>query len=291
MTIALTLRCSARYCRGGKRADSATGWPYEVWVRKPRMELVLVSAGEFTMGSPDTITGRDPDEGPQHRVRIVKPFYLCKYELTQSQWREVMAAVPWAGRTYFCSLRHPIPVKCPVPDDPRHPAVYVSWDDCQEFLAKLNRMTGASGFRLPTEAEWEYASRAGSTGQFCFGDDQAQLGAYAWYRDNAWVPGKRYGHPVGTKRPNPWGLYDMHGNVWEWCQDRYSSAYYRVSPRDDPAGAATGATHTDRGGCYWSQAQACSSTNRFNLPSSGHDARNPFLGVRPALSVPPCSES
>ena len=134
-------------------------------------------------------------------MTITKPFYLGKYEVTQEQWEAVMGSNP----SHF--------------KGPKNPVEQVSWDDCQQFLVKLNAKSGGQGskFVLPTEAQWEYACRAGSTGKFCFGDDEKQLGEYAWYEANS---GDKT-HPVGEKKPNTFGLHDMHGNVWEWCQDWY----------------------------------------------------------------------
>ncbi|NQT39791.1 MAG: formylglycine-generating enzyme family protein, partial [Planctomycetes bacterium] len=157
------------------------------------LDLVLIPAGSFLMG--------DDRAKPVHKVRITKPFYLGKYEVTQEQWEAVMGSNP----SNFKGAKNPVE--------------QVSWDNCQQFLVKLNAKSGGQGgkFVLPTEAQWEYACRAGSTGKFCFGDDEKQLGEYAWYGENS---GSKT-HPVGEKKPNTFGLHDMHGNVWEWCHDWY----------------------------------------------------------------------
>ena len=173
----------------------------------PKMEFVRIPAGSFYMGSPSTEEGRDEDESPAHRVRITKPFYMGKYEVTQAQWKAVMgttlhqqhdkAIIPW-------NLKG---------EGPEHPVYYVSWAEAVEFCKKLGKK-----FRLPTEAEWEYACRAGSQTRFYYGDDPnvSELSQYAWYWDNS----DSETHPVGHKKPNAWGLHDMHGNVREWCLDR-----------------------------------------------------------------------
>jgi formylglycine-generating enzyme required for sulfatase activity len=158
------------------------------------MQFVLIPAGEFMMGSND---GRN-DEQPVHRVCLTKPFYLGKYEVTQGEWKKVM------GNNLS---QHK--------GDPRRPVENVAWDDVQGFINRLNARESGARYRLPTEAEWEYAARAGSISVYSFGDDARQLGAYAWYGDNA----SSTTHPVGQKLSNAWGLYDMHGNVWEWVQD------------------------------------------------------------------------
>ena len=137
----------------------------------------------------------------------------------------------------------------------------MSWDGCQAFLRKLNERFDSGGkFRLPSEAQWEYACRAGSRGLFGFGDAEERLGEYAWFSENA--GGKT--HPVGRKRPNAWGLYDMHGNVWQWCADWYAADYYRVSPAGDPRGAAVGKERVMRGGSWCRGAFDCRCANRFS---------------------------
>ena len=160
------------------------------------MEFVWCPPGTFMMGSPEDEESRQDDE-TQHEVTLTKGFWLGKYEVTQAQWQEVMGNNP----SYY-------------EGDGQRPVDTVSWDDCKQFIAKLN-VSSEGPFRLPTEAEWEYACRAGSTTSYCFGDDEAELGEYAWYQANS---GEQT-HLVGQKTPNAWGLHDMHGNVWEWCQD------------------------------------------------------------------------
>ncbi|MCK6466388.1 MAG: formylglycine-generating enzyme family protein [Phycisphaerae bacterium] len=185
------------------------------------MELVRIEAGSFQMGSNDG----DSDEKPMRSVRISKPFYLGKTEVTQAQWKAVMGNDP----SFFKG------------DD--LPVEQVSWDDAREFCRKLSLKVRRE-IRLPTEAEWEYACRAGGTGKWCFGDREFDLQDYAWYGDNA--GGKT--HPVGTRKPNAWGLYDMHGNVWEWCQDWYGT--YATGSMTDPGGPGTGEGRVLRGGSW-----------------------------------------
>jgi formylglycine-generating enzyme required for sulfatase activity len=199
-----------------------------------KLEMVLIPAGEFLMG--------DELEKPAHRVRITKPFYLGKYEVTQEQWRAVMGNNPSNSK------------------GPKNPVEQVSWDDCQMFLKKLNAdfARGKGRFALPTEAQWEYACRAGSTSDYCFGDDKSQFGDYAWYRANSGDTT----HPVGEKRPNDWGLYDMHGNVGEWCADLYDKSYYAGSVTDDPMGPATGSDRGCRGGSFANDPGYCRSACR-----------------------------
>jgi formylglycine-generating enzyme required for sulfatase activity len=219
-----------------------------------KMELVLIPAGEFLMGPSDS----DKDVFPtdkQHRVRITKPFYLGKYLVTQEQWEAVMGKNP----SHF--------------KGPKNPVEVVSWDDCQKFLGKLNAKSaaGAGKFQLPTEAQWEYACRAGSTTKYCFGDDKSKLGEYAWYDANS----GNTTHPVGEKKPNTWGLYDMHGNVWEWCQDLYGA--YRAEAVRDPMGAAKGSDRVYRGGGWINPAWHCRSVFRGN---SEPGFRYASLGLR-----------
>ena len=201
------------------------------------MAFVWIEPGVFQMGSPESERGRDSDEGPVHEVEISRGFWLGRYEVTQGQWEGVMGTTPWSGRDYVQSFSS-------------HPAVYISWSDVQRFIGRLNAAAGEAVYRLPSEAEWEYACRAGTQTRWSFGGDESQRGDYAWYRANAWNVGERYAHEVGTKLPNPWGLYDMHGNVWEWVQDWYGSGYYNSSPRVDPPGPSSGSDRVVRGGGF-----------------------------------------
>ena len=188
------------------------------------MNFVLIPAGPFLMGSPAD-TG-EADEWPRHRVTIDEPFYLGECEVTQEQWQQVMGANPSRNKG----------AKLPVDT--------VSWSDCRRFLAKLSAQTGRR-FVLPTEAEWEYACRAGAATTWSFGAEATHAADYAWYARNA--AGRT--HPVGGKAPNAWGLYDMHGNVAEWCADWYGR-YPRVGDAKDPTGAATGDSRVVRGGAW-----------------------------------------
>jgi len=223
------------------------------------MKLRLIPAGEFMMGSSrsaveiarqfDSKAEYYEDEHPQHRVRISQPFYLGTTEVTQGQWQAVMGTRPWAGKSFVKEGRD-------------YPATYVSWEDAVEFCRKLSDKEGVT-YRLPTEAEWEYACRAGSRTMYSFGDDASQLGAYAWYDKNAWDVDERYAHIVGTKRANSWGLYDMHGNVYEWCSDWHDSDYYAGSPQTDPSGPASGSDRVYRGGSWFDFPHYCRSAYRY----------------------------
>ncbi|MDY0171233.1 MAG: SUMF1/EgtB/PvdO family nonheme iron enzyme, partial [Thermoguttaceae bacterium] len=220
------------------------------------MEFVLIPPGEFMMG----VRGADSDDGPQHRVRITKPFYLGKYPVTQQQWEAVTGNNPGQFK------------------EPTNPVETVSWNDCQEFLKTLNEKADGPQrtFRLPTEAEWEYACRAGTATRFGFGDDAGQLGEYAWYEANA---GGRT-QPVGQKKPNAWGLHDMHGNVWEWCADWFSADYYAKSPTDNPPGPVSGSLRALRGGAWPLGEARCRSTNRLRSKPA---YKSGILGFRVAL--------
>ena len=183
------------------------------------LEMVQIPAGSFLMGSPDTDNWADDDEFPQHQVTVSR-FVIGKYPVTQAQYQAVMGK----NSSYFKSdspIAQVLKDNCPVE--------LVSWEEAQEFCLKLSEMTGRE-CRLPSEAEWEYACRAGTTTRYYFGDDANQLGDYAWYSDNS----DSQTHPVGEKKPNDWGLYDMHGNVWEWFEDRWHRNY-KGAPKDGSA--------------------------------------------------------
>jgi formylglycine-generating enzyme required for sulfatase activity len=234
----------------------------KIYTNSIGMEFVLIPAGEFMMGAGATDEYPPDHEKPQHKVTISKDFYLGKYEVTQEQWEAVMG-------------NNPSEVK-----GSTNPVENVSWDDVQVFINSLNRKEGHKRYRLSTEAEWEYAARAGSTSIYSFGDDEKQLGDYAWYRGNS---SKTYSesYPVGQKQPNDWGLFDMHGNVWEWVQDRYGTDYYSQSPSIDPTGPTSGPYRVIRGGSWSYNARDARSANRRSA-SPGY--RNFSLGFRLALS-------
>ena len=219
------------------------------------MEFEWIPSGEFVMGSSEYEEGISSYEGPVHQVMIEKAFYMGKYEVTQAQWRAVMGDNP----SYF-------------EGDDNLPVEQVSWDDAQEFIRKLNAKEGTDKYRLPSEAEWEYACRAGTTTRYSFGDSDANLGECAWYRDNS---GEKT-HPVGEKKPNPWGLYDMHGNVWEWVQDVWHDNY-DGAPNDGSAWESGDSTkRVNRGGGWCDRASGWSAV-RFRL---GQDDRIWAIGFR-----------
>ncbi|MDR2668611.1 MAG: formylglycine-generating enzyme family protein [Desulfovibrio sp.] len=226
------------------------------------MEFVLIPAGSFMMGTdktPDSDDDVDVGETPRHHVTVSKPFYLGKYVVTQEQWTAVMGNNP----SEFKSRNNPVE--------------QVSWLDAQVFIKRLNAAEGHNRYRLPTEAEWEYAARAGTTSKYPFGDDPDSLGLYTWYDGNS----GKHAQPVGMLQPNAWGLYDMYGNVEEWVQDWYSENYYSNSPPSDPRGPSSGIGRVVRGGGWCFPALYNTATYRnANRPS----ARFGFTGFRVALS-------
>ncbi len=207
------------------------------------MKLVAIEPGRFMMGSPEA--QGDDDERPQHEVTISKGFWLCQTEVTQAQWQAVMGSNP----SHFQG-------------DPNRPVEQVSWNDATEFCSRLSKKTGME-FRLPTEAEWEYACRAGTTTRWSFGDDEAVLPDHAWFVLNSGGSTK----PVGTRKPNPWGLYDMHGNVWEWVSDWYGE--YHPGTKVDPRGPSSGADRVLRGGSWDNLSSYCRSSNRGDYAPVG----------------------
>jgi formylglycine-generating enzyme required for sulfatase activity len=228
---------------------NAQGLP-EYRHRKTDIIFVKLPGGKFLMGSPEDEKGRLGSEGPQHEVEV-SPFVIGKYEVTQAEWRKVMGSEPSGFRG----------------DD--LPVERVSWHDCQEFCRN-------TGLRLPTEAEWEYACRAGSDEAFCFGDDTSRLREYAWYTENS----ASKTHPVGRKKPNAFGLYDMHGNVGEWCEDVFRGDFL---PRRDPFTSAPSKVRALRGGGWPCDAGLC----RSALRDHSHPwIRYGLVGFRPARSIP-----
>jgi formylglycine-generating enzyme required for sulfatase activity len=245
MAVRVAQPAATRSSAGGKKRNSLG------------MEFVYISPGNFMMGF----------DGKQHRVTLTRGYYMQTTEVTQGQWERVMGTRPWSGKDY-------------VRENSNNPTVYISWNDCWEFINRLNQKEGTNKYRLPTEAEWEYACRAGSSTRFCFGDSDSQLGNYAWFRKNAHDVGDKYAHGVGTKRPNAWGLYDMHGNVWEWCQDWYGS--YPSGSVTDPTGPTSGSVRVIRGGAWNGHARDCRSANRPRIPPGN---RLNILGFRLAFSA------
>lgn len=210
------------------------------------MDFVRIPAGNFPMGADDGDREAGASEKPRHQIAITRPFYMARFEVTQAQWEAVMGSNP-----YTLSRSNPyynLPGMAARITKPTHPAT-VSWNDAQEFIRRLNQKESGARYRLPTEAEWEYAARAGTTTAYSFGDDATELGRYAWHGESFATGGT---HPVGQKLANPWGLHDVHGNVWEWVQDWYDPRYYANSPANDPQGPASGSQRVVRGGSWHS---------------------------------------
>lgn len=241
------------------------------------MKLVWCPPGSFLMGSPDSEEDSEDDEKPQHRVTLSAGFWLGKYEVTQAEWEQVMGTRPWEGEDH-------------VLDDPQAPATYVSWQDAVNFCARLTtnertagRLPAGERYTLPTEAQWEYACRAGATTKWSFGDDETRLGNFAWYGifedpGVASVPADElYAHIVGQKQSNRWELHDLHGNIDEWCADRYGEDYYGERGGSDPTGAQSGDDRVKRGGNLVHRTDTTRSASRGkDTPTS----RNGFSGIR-----------
>jgi formylglycine-generating enzyme required for sulfatase activity len=199
------------------------------------MKLNKIPAGTFMMGSPDTEKG-SKDNKNQHKLTISKAFYMQTTEVTQGQWAAVMGTEPWKGKSF-------------VKEGPNYAASCVNLDDAIAYCKKLSEKEDKT-YRLPTEAEWEYACRAGTETRWSFGDDEKVLCDYAWYGPNAVDIDEEYAHQVGLKKPNAFGLYDMHGNVYEWCPDYYGEDYYKQSREQDPTGQPSGSFGVLRGGSW-----------------------------------------
>jgi len=238
----------------------------ETIVTEGGIEMVWIPAGRFRMGS----DAGEADERPVHEV-AVDGFYMDRYEVTQEQWARLAGQSEWLA---------PDPSHFKGPD---RPVEMIRWDMAALFANVRSRAEGlepcydeetgecnfeADGYRLPTEAEWEYACRAGSRGEYGFGNDPAALAEHAWYAENA----SKKSQPVGRKKPNAWGLFDMHGNVAEWCNDRYGEDYYARSAADNPRGPAEGEQYVLRGGAWNSSADGCRSARRVGEDPGFADA-------------------
>lgn len=231
------------------------------------IRFVKIEAGCFQMGQDKQtkLAANDKqttgNELPQHKVCITQPFYLSETEITQQQWEDVMGSNP----SKFKGLYRPVEK--------------VSWNDTQLFIEKLNDKEKTDTYRLPTEAQWEYAARAGTQSVYSFGDDPKNTPEYAWFGNEG------YGgdtHDVGKKKPNAWGLLDMHGNVWEWVQDWYEGDYYKHSLESNPQGAENGQYKIYRGGSWVAKAPLLRSAVRYSgLPST----RSSDIGFRLARDV------
>ena len=226
------------------------------------MDFVWIESGTFAMGAPPGESGRSSDEGPVHQMEVDTGFYLGKYEVTQQQWVAVIGTRPWTGDVYALNS-----ASCP--------AVNISWLDVHEFIGRLNEAAGDSLYRLPSEAEWEYACRAGTTTRWSCGNAPDQLTEYAWFYENAWREDSAYAHDVGTLLCNPWGLYDMHGNVWEWCQDWFE--FYAVSKQAESGGRLTLGRRVMRGGGFGNEVRHLRSADRG---ASDPGLRSHDLGAR-----------
>ncbi len=253
LSLALTFLCPV-VCSG----ETGPASPKEITAQSG-VQMVLLPGGTFIMGDEDG----EVDE-PPHEV-VVGPFAIDKFEVTQEEYERVMGD-------------NPSKVK-----GKKNPVEQVRWSDAVRYCNERSRLEGlepaydlktwtcrfeASGYRLPTEAEWEYAARAGTTTAYSFGDSEAKLQQHAWFKANA--QGKP--RPAGRRRPNAWGLYDMHGNVWEWCNDFYKVDYYLEGPQKDPRGPESGERKVLRGGCWNSNPDACRSAYRYNENPAYTDA-------------------
>ncbi|MCV2353323.1 formylglycine-generating enzyme family protein [Paucibacter sp. B2R-40] len=240
-----------------RASDESTARPGQ-WLKDCELcpALVMIAPGSFTMGGANA-----PEEQPSHRVSL-NGFFLGRFEVTQAEWIAIMGSNPSASKT--CGA------ECPVDR--------INWHDAQAFVKKLSERTGKH-YRLPTEAEWEYAARAGSRSAWSFGNDAGKLGQYAWFNDNS----KGGVHPVGLKQANPFGLHDMHGNVWEWVEDAFHEDYNRASADGKPPQEAGNKDlRVLRGGSWYNNAKDLSVSKRNpNAPDEGYV----FFGLRVARSL------
>jgi formylglycine-generating enzyme required for sulfatase activity len=248
----------------GQVPESTDATSLPVVTTRTGVEMVLIPAGSFEMGS----HGQREDEAPVHKVWI-DSFLMDRHEVTQAEYEQLGQIEAFANPSHF--------------KGPELPVEQVKWPDAAHFCNARSRYEGlepcynedtgacnfkANGYRLPTEAEWEYACRAGTTTDYSFGNDPRKLGECAWLADNA----EEKTHPVGQKKPNAWGLYDLHGNVAEWCQDVYDKGYYGHSPEKNPHGPDNGKEYVLRGGSWKSPPDALRSAFRLGDTPGFSDA-------------------
>ena len=270
--------CTVFYCALAwlGKAPPRAAEPREVVTNSLGMKLVAIEAGAFWMGSPLGEPGRRLEER-RHRVVLTAPFYLGAYEVTQQQYARVMVADPSEFRVGGAQAERVTGEKTG-----RFPVDSVNWHAAVAFCRRLTAVPAEQAarrsYRLPSEAEWEYAARAGTDGIWFFGRRSDRLTRHAWYRRSS---GRRT-HAVGQKLPNSWGLFDMYGNVWEWCRDWHSADYYPRSPRQDPVGPSTGDARVLRGGGWASGAARCRSAARLRDPPAVGD---PDTGFRVVMVV------
>jgi formylglycine-generating enzyme required for sulfatase activity len=224
------------------------------------MTFVKLPPGSFFMGGDPAAEQADENETPRHKVTFEKPFAIGKYPVTQAQWQMVMGRNP----SRFAGEDHPVET--------------VSHGEACEFIKRLNQKEDTGFYALPSEAQWEYAARAGSESTYCFGPERTRLADYGWYRKNS----GETTHPAGRLAPNDWGLYDMHGNVHEWCADWFDRNYYARSPRKDPEGPDRGLARALRGGDWGSEDWYCRCAIRS---LSAPDRRSPRVGFRLVMRI------
>jgi eukaryotic-like serine/threonine-protein kinase len=248
-------------------AGTSSGRIYRIASSNVAPAMVKINPGSFFMGSPEQEAERSPEEGPRRHVTLTKPFSIGKTPVTQAEYMAVTGVNP---------SQFPADLACPVDS--------VSWEDARAYCAKLTiqergagRIAGAQVYRLPTEAEWEYACRAGTTTRFSHGDDPGFSGlmTHAWFGGNS----DEKPHPVATKLPNPWGLFDMHGNVWEWCADWYHNNYSGIGPTDPVDSSISNEGCSIRGGSWKGMGRFCRSASRGGSTIPGHN-----LGFRVVLT-------
>jgi formylglycine-generating enzyme required for sulfatase activity len=255
--IALLSGCS-------KQEDKKTA--NKTYTNSIGMEFIFIPSGSFEMGTDKKIDDGIINEFPLHNVTISRNFYFGKFEVTQEQWMKIMDNNPSKFKSDL------------------HPVESINWYDAKIFISKLNRLENTTKYRLPTEAEWEYAARAVSQSKYSFGNDISDLTFYAWYYDgNKSSKQSLQTHPVGQKKPNKWGLYDMHGNVWEWTADWYDSEYYSKSSPKDPINYSSSLKNiTIRGGGWINSAEYLRSAVRsYKAPTEKEND----LGFRIAFTV------